>query len=160
MNDVAPPTAAPPREWAPRIWEGCNLFAWLRLLLRNRCAVHPRHAYIAFIITFVSILHTVLRYVQDSLLGGRVDRTPVRDAPLFIVGHWRTGTTLLHELLILDERHTFPNTYQCLAPHHFLLTEKVLTRLFWFLMPSRRPMDNMEAGWDKPRSEERRVGQG
>src|SRR5262249_51674170 len=90
----------------------------------------------------------------DEWFGYRVDRTPIHHAPLFIVGHWRTGTTLLHELLILDERHNSPNTFQCLAPNHFLLTEKVLTRLLFWLLPSRRPMDNMAAGWDKPQEDE------
>src|SRR5207249_4401986 len=68
--------------------------------------------------------------------------------------HWRTGTTLLHELLILDDRHTFPNTYECLEPNHFLLTERLVARYLHFLMPSRRPMDNMRAGWDRPQEDE------
>jgi hypothetical protein len=138
----------------PRIWQGCDLFAWLRLLARNHFAVHPRHWYIAAIVTGVSLTHTLLRYLQDSWFGTGLDRTPLRHDPLFIVGHWRTGTTLLHELLILDERHTYPNTYQCLEPNHFLLTESLFTRFFAFLMPAHRPMDNMAAGWDKPQEDE------
>jgi hypothetical protein len=149
-----PPKPAAPREWMPRMWQGCSLPAWLRLMARNHCTVAPPYWYIAAVVTGVSICHVGLRLLQDAWYGDRPTNTPLRDAPLFILGHWRTGTTLLHELLILDERHTFPNTYQCLAPHHFLLTEKVLPRLFWFLMPSRRPMDNMEAGWDKPQEDE------
>ena len=35
----------------PRIWQGCDLTAWLRLLLRNRCAVEPPYWYIAAIVT-------------------------------------------------------------------------------------------------------------
>src|SRR5438105_3822102 len=142
------------REWAPRIWEGCDFFAWARLLVRNRLAVAPRCLYIAFIITIVSIIHTLLRLVQDAIYGSRVRRTVLRDDPIFILGHWRTGTTLLHELLILDERHSYPTTYECLEPNHFLLTEKLFTRWLHFLMPSRRPMDNMAAGWDRPQEDE------
>ena len=41
--------------------------------------------------------------------------------PLFLVGHWRSGTTLLHELLALDESFAAPSTYACFNPHHFLL---------------------------------------
>src|SRR5437868_5661843 len=130
------------REWAPRIWEGCDFFAWIRLLARNRFAVHWSCWYIAVIVTFVSFGHTLLRLVQQLVYGRGVARTPVREAPLFIIGHWRTGTTLLHEFLILDERHTYPNTYECLEPNHFLLTERFITRWLSFLMPSRRPMDN------------------
>jgi omega-hydroxy-beta-dihydromenaquinone-9 sulfotransferase len=145
--------AAAAREWMPRMWQGCNLAAWLRLLVRNKCAVAPPYWYIAAVVTNVSIVHSSLRVLQDAWFGDHAN-TPLRHAPLFIVGHWRTGTTLLHELLILDERHTFPNTYQCLAPHHFLLTETWLPRLLWWLMPEHRPMDNMAAGWDKPQEDE------
>jgi hypothetical protein len=152
------PTAAastqPQREWMPRIWEGCSFYAWVRLLARNRFAIHPRYWYIAAIVTVVSLFHSLLRFLQDVWYGDRLQRTPIRHAPLFIVGHWRTGTTLLHELLILDERHTYPNTYQCLEPNHFLLTERLITRCLPFLMPSHRPMDNMEAGWDRPQEDE------
>jgi omega-hydroxy-beta-dihydromenaquinone-9 sulfotransferase len=148
------PSAAQPREWMPHIWEGCDLFAWLRLLLRNRLRVSPAHAHVVAIVTAVSIGHTLLRYLQDAWYGSRLERTPVRHDPLFIVGHWRTGTTLLHELLILDERHNYPNTYQCLEPNHFLLSEKYFTRWFAWMLPSRRPMDNMAAGWDRPQEDE------
>jgi len=147
-------TAAKPREWMPRMWEGCDFLAWMRLLYRNRFAVGLSYVYIAIIITIVSACHTVLRLVQEALYADAVRRTPVRESPLFILGHWRTGTTLLHELLILDPRHAFPTTYECLEPNHFLLTEDFLGRLLWFLMPSRRPMDNMAAGWDRPQEDE------
>jgi hypothetical protein len=142
------------KEWAPRLWQGCDFFAWLRLLLRNRFAVHPAYWYIAFVVTLVSLLHSLLRLVQTAWFGDRPSRTRPRQAPVFIIGHWRTGTTYLHELLILDPRHAYPTTYECLAPNHFLLTECFLPRLLWFLMPARRPMDNMAAGWGRPQEDE------
>jgi hypothetical protein len=136
------------------MWQGCNLFAWLRLVWRNGLAVHPAYLYIAFIVTGVSIGHTVLRYLQEAWYGSKLDRTPICHPPLFIIGHWRTGTTLLHEMLILDDRHSYPNTYQCMEPNHFLLTEKWLPRFLGWIMPSRRPMDNMKAGWNRPQEDE------
>jgi omega-hydroxy-beta-dihydromenaquinone-9 sulfotransferase len=151
---AAEPRRTPKKEWAPRVWEGCNASAWMRLLIRNRFAVGWPYLYIACIITVVSLLHTLLRGVQALVYGRRVARTPIREAPLFIIGHWRTGTTFLHELLILDERHTYPNTYECFEPNHFLLTERFLRNWLWFLMPSHRPMDNMAAGWEHPQEDE------
>jgi hypothetical protein len=136
------------------MWQGCDLFAWVRLACRNRLAVHLLYIHIAFIVTFVSAIHTLLRLLVQAWYGSKLEKTPIRNAPLFIIGHWRTGTTLLHELLILDERHNFPNYYQCFAPNHFLWSERVLTWLFWWIMPSHRPMDNMAAGWDKPQEDE------
>lgn len=144
----------PDREWTPRIWQGCNLFAWLRLISRNRLAVSPKFFYIPFVVTCVSIGHTLARLLQDALFGGRPGRTPLEHAPIFILGHWRTGTTLLHELLILDRRHTFPDTLQCLDPNDFLLTEGLIRQFGGWMLPSKRPMDNMKAGWDRPQEDE------
>ena len=150
-----PPEKAPrKREWSPHMWEGCNFLAWLRLLMRGRFAVHPRLIYVAVIVTFVSLCHTVLRWLQLAVYGRRIARTPIREAPIFIVGHWRTGTTLLHELLILDARHGYPTTYECMVPNSFLLTEGFFTRWLPFLTPSHRPMDNMAAGFDRPQEDE------
>jgi hypothetical protein len=138
----------------PRIWEGCDFFAWLRLICRNSLAVSLSHLYLAIIITLISMINTALRLVQEALFGDHPERTPLTGPPIFIIGHWRTGTTLLHELLILDPRHGSPTTYQCLAPNHFLLTERLFKRLLWWMMPSRRPMDNMPMGWDRPQEDE------
>jgi hypothetical protein len=154
-NQTAPPRpAARKREWAPRIWEGCDFFAWLRLLARNRFAVQWSYLYIAVIVTIVSVFHTMLRLVQEAIYGRRIRRVRIAQPPLFILGHWRTGTTLLHELLILDERHGYPTTYECLEPNHFLLTEELVSRWLRFLEPARRPMDNMAVGFRRPQEDE------
>jgi hypothetical protein len=147
-------TKTPRPEWTPRIWEGIDFFAWVRLLARNRFAVDWSCLYIAIIVTLVSFVHSALRLLQEAWLGSAIRRTRLRYPPIFIVGHWRTGTTLLHELLILDSRHTYATTYECLEPNHFLVSEWLLTRLFFFLTPSHRPMDNMAAGWDRPQEDE------
>ncbi len=144
----------PKHEWAPRIWEGCDFFGWLRLLARNRCAVHPAYWYIAVSITFFSFWNTMFRWLQQAVFGRRVRETTLKQPPIFIIGHWRTGTTLLHEFLTLDERHAFPTTYQCLSPNHFLLTENIVAPVLRFLVPAKRPMDNMKAGFDRPQEEE------
>ncbi|HEY7154605.1 MAG TPA: sulfotransferase [Gemmataceae bacterium] len=154
FSSPASSTSSRSREWMPHIWEGCDFFAWLRLILRNQLRISPAHWYVAFIVTFVSLLHTLLRWLQEAWYASRLDRVPIRHAPLFIIGHWRTGTTLLHELLILDEQHTYPNTYQCLEPNHFLLTERLFKRWLRFLLPSHRPMDNMPTGWERPQEDE------
>ncbi len=142
------------KEWTPRMWQGCIFHSWIRMLAKNHFLMHPSKLYIGCNITAISTLHLGLRLLQKGLYGTIPENTQLKQPPVFIIGHWRTGTTLLHELLILDPRHNFPNTYQCLEPNHFLLTEKFFKSYFNFLLPSRRPMDNMEAGWDKPQEDE------
>jgi hypothetical protein len=152
------PAAVPPKNkdkppWAPRMWQGCDFFAFLKLLARNRFAVGFRYWYIAIIACFVTLSHTLLRIVQDAVYRRALRKVKVH-APIFILGHWRTGTTLLHELMICDERFGYPTTYQCMDPNDFLLTEGVFRRWLSFLIPSRRPMDNMKTGFDRPQEDE------
>ncbi len=73
--------------------------------------------------------------------------------PIFILGHWRSGTTLLHEMMIRDPRFGYPNSYECFSPSNFLITEWS-TPLLKFLIPNKRPMDNMPAGWEHPQEDE------
>jgi len=153
-NDSPPPDKPKTRQWAPRVWQGADYTAWLKLLARNRFAVEPPYWYIAAIASLVTVGNMALRWIQDNLHGDRVRRTELVAPPVFVIGHWRTGTTLLHELLVLDSRHTSPTTLQCFAPNHFLLTEGLLKRYLTILVPDRRPMDNMAAGWDRPQEDE------
>jgi omega-hydroxy-beta-dihydromenaquinone-9 sulfotransferase len=127
---------------------------WFPLLARNRFAVGWRYWYIAGFVSLMSFVNGGLGFVQWLLYRKRLRETEIVEQPIFIVGHWRSGTTLLHELLVQDERHTFPTTFQCFLPHHFLLTERRLSRWLRFLLPARRPMDNMPAGWDRPQEDE------
>lgn len=142
------------KEWAPRLWQGCTFPAFLRLLWKNGFAVDPRFLYMPLVMTTISAVNSALQIVQESWYGSRLDRTPILQPPLFIVGHWRTGTTLLHELLALDPRFTSPTTYQCFAPHHFLLTAPLAELCLSWMLPSRRPMDNMPVGWSRPQEDE------
>lgn len=153
-NEVPSSSSPKPRQWAPRIWQGSDYTAWLRLLYRNRFAVEPSHAYIAAIASVVTVGNMALRWIQDNLYGDRIRGTALAGPPVFVLGHWRTGTTLLHEMLVLDPRHTSPTTLQCFVPNHFLLTEGTLKKYGGVLVPDRRPMDNMAAGWDRPQEDE------
>lgn len=156
---AASPSAAPPKpkkkkSWAPRFWLGCDLFAWIRLLARNRFAVHPRYLYIAVIDTIFGVFNTLLRWCTDLIFGRAVARTELKEPPIFVIGHWRCGTTLLHELLVLDERFTFPTSFACFAPNHFLITERISDPWLKFLLPSHRPMDDMTMAWSSPQEDE------
>lgn len=141
------------RDWSPRFWEGCDYFAYLKLLARNRFAVGPAHWPIALIAHTVTFTNTLGRWFQHGLYHSRVKQTPIQP-PIFVIGHWRTGTTLLHELMTLDPRHGSPTTLHCMCPCHFLVSESALKKWGGFLLPEKRPMDNMAVGWDKPQEDE------
>ncbi|MBL9082418.1 MAG: sulfotransferase [Planctomycetales bacterium] len=135
-----------------RNWLGMPLGVWLPLLARNRFAA-PRVGQVLRQTVF-SAVNSLLHRADQLIYSGRVRRAPAPEPPLFVVGHWRTGTTLLHELLVQDERFTSPSTYQVMTPHHFLLTDGWMPRLFNHALPERRPMDSMAVGFDKPQEDE------
>jgi hypothetical protein len=142
------------RPWIPRFWDGMSIGGCLSLLWRNRFAVAPSRIGMAVLAGILGVLNFVLWLIQATLLGRKIRRTKIREAPIFVIGHWRSGTTLLHEMLVLDRRHAFPDTYACFAPNHFLISGWLIRPCLRFLLPARRPMDNMPAGWDHPQEDE------
>ena len=64
----------------------------------------------------------------------------------------RSGTTLLHELLCLDTRYTYPTTHACMNPHHFLFSEAAA--LAREGVSAQRPMDEMEVRPASPQEDE------
>jgi omega-hydroxy-beta-dihydromenaquinone-9 sulfotransferase len=136
-----------------RIWHGMGVKAWFGMLARNRFAVAPRRLPRIIEICIYSALNSALSAVQRLVYGRRVDRMSIEKPPIFIIGHWRAGTTLLHELLALDEQFTAPTTYECFAPGHFLISSFLVKRLTFFL-PDKRPMDDMTVGWDRPHEDD------
>jgi hypothetical protein len=140
-------------DWV-RVWQGCDILAWVALLFRNRFAVEPRYWHIAAIITVLAVVNTMLGLLERAIYGRIVRKTTIAEPPIFLIGHWRTGTTLLHELMICNERFGFPTTYQCIEPHHFLLTERLFSSWLRYLVPATRPMDNMPAALDRPQEDE------
>ncbi len=147
-------TGSKDRLWIPRFWTGINVSGWFPLLIRNRCVVAPSRIATAFIISGFTFFNSLSWAVEQLLLGRKINRTEIRHDPIFIIGHWRSGTTLLHELMVLDERHTYPDTYACFAPNHFLVSGWWLRPALWILLPARRPTDNMTAGWSRPQEDE------
>ncbi len=123
---------------------------WFRLLGQNNYDVHRWP--MAGFITACAAGNSAFGWVQSLVFRRKIAKTALQADPVFILGHWRTGTTMLHELLSLDDRYATPTTYECFAPSHFLFTQNIITRIL--RMPSRRPMDNVEIGWKAPQEDE------
>lgn len=117
-NNLPKPAKKHKRQWAPRVWEGTDCFTWLRMLKDNNFAVEPSYWYIAAIISVNSVMNGVFRWIVNSWHGEQIRNTIIHDEPIFVIGHWRTGTTLLHELLIRDPRFGFPDMQDCFNPNH------------------------------------------
>ncbi|HLH76211.1 MAG TPA: sulfotransferase [Candidatus Binataceae bacterium] len=93
---------------------------------------------------------SALGAIQQALYRGALQKLELRP-PLFLVGHWRSGTTLLHELLALDSNFLTPSTYACFNPQHFLLTRHAAASSARGML---RPTGDIEVRPDSPQEEE------
>ena len=78
---------------------------------------------------------------------------PAHD-PLFILGHWRSGTTFLHNIFAQDKHFGYTTTYQTVFPHYVMALQGFFKPTMGWLMPDHRPTDNMELAPDLPQEEE------
>jgi len=139
-------------EYAPRFWHGMRLGTWWQLLWNNRFRIRSFRIPTAFSIAFAGFFNTLLHAVERTLYRKRIEQTRLTAAPIFILGHWRSGTTMLHEMLECDGRFTSPTTHECFASNSPTITDWIV----YNLIPTsrQRPMDNMPVGWDKPQEDE------
>ncbi len=134
---------------------GISAGDWWRLLRENQFAVDPVYWHRAALITLVSFINSYYRRQEERRYGSIVENTAITEPPLFVLGHWRSGTTHLHNLLAQDaDQFAWANTFQVVNPHTFLCTEKIHTRRFAFLVPAKRPMDNMALSFESPQEDE------
>ena len=140
--------------WLLYFWHGMRFGAWARLLAHGRFDVTLNCIPNILTVTLWAPLNSALYYISEALYRRRANALPLDQPPIFILGHWRTRTTLLHDLLACDRRFAAPTTYQCVFPNHFLLTERMLAAIFGLFLPKKRPQDAMPVGMERPQEEE------
>jgi omega-hydroxy-beta-dihydromenaquinone-9 sulfotransferase len=92
----------------------------------------------------------------EALSTRSLTRLPLAPAPIFIVGHWRSGTTLLYNLMSRDRRFCFPTITDALRPYCFYPTpfEFISRKLLMRSVPAVRPMDGIPLREDLPQEDE------
>jgi len=94
-----------------------------------------------------------LQPIEDSRFRKLKDQPEVID-PLFILGHWRSGTTFVHNIFACDKHFGYNTTYQTVFPNLMLFGQPFFKKTLSWLMPDKRPTDNMELKVDLPQEEE------
>ena len=149
---------------------GICFLSLISLLFHKRKSIdwwRYKHRIIALL--FMGIFNSFLAFVEDCylcyLFCFQKTRQVVKQAtsnseleestPVFVLGHPRTGTTLLHSLLAFDEeRFAICDTFMVGFPHCFLWFERLGKFLFAGILSETRPMDNMKLHFDLPQEDE------
>src|SRR5689334_9911464 len=83
------------------LFEGMTFGDWLRLLRREQFRIDPVCWPRAAWITGLSLFNSIVARAVERRYGAAIAATRV-EAPVFILGHYRSGTTYLQELLATD----------------------------------------------------------
>jgi hypothetical protein len=132
---------------------GITFDQWYRLWRNGELEFDWSRALRFLAITSQSIKNSMVRRVERTRFDASVKKVAIQP-PIFILGHWRNGTTLLHNLLAQDTRFAFPNSYQASFPGTFLTMEAFDSKWLSFFMPRHRPMDNMPLRLEDPQEDE------
>lgn len=127
---------------------------YFRLLKENRFRIHPAKYPMTVLVGGCAVASSCLSALQQVVYGKRIREVKLEHPPIFVIGHWRSGTTLMHELLALDQRHAYPSNFEAFLPSHFLVSRYALYPLVKMVMPGRRPMDNMSMSVDSPQEDD------
>ena len=68
--------------------------------------------------------------LQFLIYGKRIERAIISEDPVFILGHYRSGTTFLQKLMTSDKRFGFLTNYDALFPNSNLLFGRKMQHFF------------------------------
>lgn len=114
----------------------------------------------AFIIALISMIGVPFRIYEKLVYDKKAENVELEEAPIFILGHWRSGTTHLHNLLCEDDEAAYVTTYQSVFPDQTLTSGArfLFKNIMKMVMPLKRKGDNIKLSIDYPQEEEFTLG--
>ena len=108
----------------------------------------------------INLINWPFRVYEKLFINRKYKRKQIEKDPIFIVGHWRSGTTHLHNILCQDPQMAYVTTFQSVFPD--TLFNKVGRFIFEgfarILIPGTRKGDNVMLGTGLPQEEEFAIG--
>ena len=129
---------------------------WLRLLERSG-GIDRAYAKRVVFVTLTTLLTSPLRIWERVRYRRAVRGSSIHPEPIFILGHWRSGTTHLHNLMCQDTNLGFLTTFQAMAPGFCLTGDGIIKRLLAKAAAARHPtrvIDNVPLVLDAPQEDE------
>ncbi len=124
------------------IWKG---------LFKNKFQVSPKYIPQVLLALFMSGVLLPFTIGESLYYRNKIKTSPVKK-PIFILGHWRTGTTLLQNLISKDPETAFLDPMSGYS-HNTALMRAILKGSIDSMLAEVRVMDNMEYKVDLPLEE-------
>jgi hypothetical protein len=131
---------------------GSNLENIFSLIKGHR--IEPKYRFKFIITLIVAGIFEILNLTERIVWKKRIRDHRLTTPPIFIIGFWRSGTTLLHNLLCQDPKAAYTTTFQTVFPNLVLTQSGWLKPLINYFLPADRPFDNVSMDVDFPQEEE------
>ncbi len=129
---------------------GSSLINYIKVILSNNIS---SGYYLHIFLTFLVVLLISPFQLIDKIIFFFKRNNHKKKDPIFIIGHWRSGTTLLHNLLCSNKKLGFINTYNSLFINN-IYTSFLFKTLMKITMPKERPSDKIKLDVDLPQEDE------
>ncbi len=128
---------------------------WLKLHKENKLTFKFKYIKRALLLILLSHQNSKGKKREEEQFGPEYEKVTI-PPPVFILGHWRSGTTMLHSLMIQNESFAYANALQISHPHTFLIREERVKKHIEKLKKQsyKRPMDNINVQFDSPGEDE------
>jgi hypothetical protein len=130
---------------------GSTIGNYFRVLKQGK--VQPKYYFKIFLTTLIVLISTPFHWWESLAFRRRFKKFKFKNPPVFILGHWRSGTTMLHNMMCVDPNAAYLTTYQSVFPNN--MASKLIFKTFMRInIPEKRPSDNVRLHVDFPQEDE------
>lgn len=131
---------------------GADIFTLRRVLQRNGMPSERLGA--ALIALVVSTLRAPCALTEHLMVQAKRARHEPIEPPIFIIGHWRSGTTHLYNVMSKSPRFAYVSPFATALPWDFMLIGRLFAPLLKMALPENRFIDNIPVRADSPQEDE------
>ncbi len=133
---------------------GSNCVDFAKLLLQHRFKISGKYIPRLLYSFTLSSLGSVGGLIEKAFYQKKINSTKIEVDPIFIIGHWRSATTLLHNLMANDSTFGFLSTSQACLPNLMFSFQPLVKQFIKINMPEYRPMDKVRLIPTAPQEDE------
>ena len=132
---------------------GANLFTLIKLYKRSG-GISPGRRLLFFLIMLAAIGRLPFSLIERVIVWVKKPKTDPITPPIFILGHWRSGTTHLYNVMSKADRFGFVSPFSTALPWDILVIGRLFSPLLRKSLPSSRYIDNVKVDAISPQEDE------
>ncbi len=133
---------------------GLSLKKWIQLLFQNKFRIYILYMPKTIIVTVLILLLSPLVIYEKLRFSKKIKNVKITKSPIFIIGHWRTGTTFLHSLMTQDDCFDYLTLAELAFPNIILGSRKLIHSILKPFIPKRRKTDKVPMSTRMPHEHE------